>query len=77
MKSCQHAEHADAHVDSETGWIITGDEAWLPEEWAQHTSGWLKRRIERNKERYAKDDEFRERARRYSLEWKRRNRGAA
>lgn len=36
MKKCMHPEHQDAYVDPETGWIITGEEAYFPHDWNNH-----------------------------------------
>lgn len=67
MKPCNHSEHRDAHEDPETGWVITGDEAYTADEWRTHGGfGKLgpKRRYRTDEEkRLARNARLREQAR--------------
>lgn len=51
MTPCRCPEHHDAHLDPDTGWVLTGDEAWLVEDWEMHAGNARQKRYRTPEER--------------------------
>lgn len=54
---CTHPEHVNPTMSPE-GWVVTGEEAWLPDEWADHSRAPLSEGERKEKDRARKREKY-------------------